>query len=72
FEGIVVSGAEKMAKPDKEIFEVILRRYGIEASKALFIDDSQANIETAKGMGFHTIHLTSDKNLPEELANTLA
>ncbi len=72
FEGIVVSGAEKMAKPDKEIFELILSRYDIEASKALFIDDSKANIDTAKDMGFHTIHLTPEKKLEEELTQTLS
>ena len=67
FDGIVVSGTEKMIKPEKEIYHVLLKRYQLEASQSLFIDDSIANIETARHIGFHTIHFANGTNLEHEL-----
>ncbi|MEM9932649.1 MAG: HAD family phosphatase [Bacteroidota bacterium] len=72
FKGIIVSGAEKMAKPDREIFDLVVERYQLTAEKSLFIDDSQANIETAQALGFKTIHLTSHKSLAQELEDILS
>ena len=66
-EGIVVSGAEKMAKPDPKIFQLLLNRYKLIANECLFIDDNQENIKTAQSLGFQTIHLTPEVNLALEL-----
>ncbi len=65
-EGIVVSGDEKIAKPDEKIFMLLLSRYGIQASESLFIDDSKPNIETAQRLGFQTIHYHNEVNLKKE------
>jgi 2-haloacid dehalogenase len=66
-EGIVVSGTEKLIKPDRRIFELLLNRFQIKSSESLFIDDSLINIETADKLGFHTIHLPEGTNLRHEL-----
>lgn len=58
FEGILVSGVEKMKKPDPEIFELLIDRYQIDASKTLFIDDNERNVITARSMGIQTVHFT--------------
>ena len=63
FEGIVVSGDEKLVKPDKEIYFVLLNRYNLEAENSIFIDDNINNIKTANEIGFHTIHLNDKLNL---------
>lgn len=55
FDGIVVSGEEKIIKPDPEIFRILLERYNLTAEDTLFIDDSPANIEAARRLGFRTI-----------------
>lgn len=55
FDGIVVSGEEKIIKPDPRIFEILLERYHLTAEDTLFIDDSRANIEAAARLGFQTI-----------------
>lgn len=55
FDGIVVSGEEKIIKPDPEIFKILLERYNLTAEDTLFIDDSPANIEAARRLGFRTI-----------------
>ena len=67
FEGIVISGEERLAKPDERIYMVLLERYGLASAECLFIDDNARNIRTAKGLGFHTIHLQNDVSLKEEL-----
>lgn len=66
-EGIVVSGTEKLIKPDRRIFDLLLDRFQIKSSESLFIDDSAINIETANKLGFHTIHLPEGTNLRYEL-----
>lgn len=66
---IVVSGEEKLIKPDQKIWEVLLERYNIKANESVFIDDNAKNIETAKHLGFVTIHITEETNLAEELRN---
>lgn len=70
FDGkIVVSGTEKLIKPDPKIWYVLLDRYHIKAQESVFIDDNPNNIETAQSLGFHTIQVNPETNLEEELTN---
>lgn len=70
FDGkIVVSGVEKLIKPDPKIWHVLLERYNIQANESVFIDDNSKNIEMAKSLGFNTIHVLQDTDLKQELAN---
>jgi 2-haloacid dehalogenase len=68
FRGIVVSGQEKMAKPDKRIFELLLDRYSIEASDTIFIDDNIININVAKELGLNAVHCDSPVGLRQKLS----
>ncbi|MFT4174703.1 MAG: HAD family phosphatase [Rhodocyclaceae bacterium] len=56
FEGIVVSGDEMLIKPEPEIYQVLFARYGIAPERAVFIDDSIANVEAARAQGMQGIH----------------
>lgn len=67
FEGIVVSGDEKLIKPDPRIFQLILDRYNLVPEESLFIDDNLNNINQAKRMGFHAIHFLNPTQLSMEL-----
>lgn len=67
FEGIVVSGAEKLAKPDPRIYHTLLDRYKVQAQSATFIDDNAHNVATAREVGLHAIHFRSPQLLEEEL-----
>src|SRR6476659_1578165 len=58
FEGIVISGEVGVNKPDRRIFEQLIRQFEIEPATAVFIDDSLANIEAASGLGFRAIRFT--------------
>jgi len=70
FQGIIVSGEEKLKKPDPRIYQLLKVRYNINPLKALFIDDSLRNIEAARAVGFHTVHFTDPYEL-EDILNDL-
>ena len=67
FDGTLVSGIEKMVKPDPAIFHLLLKRYELRAEDCLFIDDSKTNIEAAARIGFETHHFKSAAGLRQEL-----
>jgi 2-haloacid dehalogenase len=67
FEGIVVSGDEKLLKPDKKIFELLLERYGLNPGECLFIDDNIKNTIVAEELGFRTIHYSEGVDLELKL-----
>jgi 2-haloacid dehalogenase len=55
FTGTVVSGFEGIAKPDHEIYERLLRRFGLDAAMTLFIDDSPVNVSAAADAGMEAM-----------------
>ncbi|MEJ6981704.1 HAD family phosphatase [Pedobacter sp. P351] len=67
FDGIVVSGTERMRKPDPSFYQLILDRYQLPADEVLFIDDNLRNIKAALEMGIDSIHFTSPEELRIEL-----
>ena len=66
---IVVSGEEKLAKPDPAIFERAAKRFGYMPQAMLFIDDNLANIEAASALGWQVHHFTEAAILERDLAN---
>lgn len=58
FRDIVVSGAEKVAKPDPRIFDLAARRFGHAPGEMLFIDDNPANVDAARDLGWQVHHFT--------------
>ena len=68
FDGLVISGLEGVAKPDPEIFHRACQRHEITPERAVFIDDMAANVESARGLGFHGIHFTGAEALRRQLA----
>ena len=59
FQDVVVSAEEKVIKPDRRIYEIVLERTGLAPGDLLFVDDNAANIAAAAALGFHT-HLFAD------------
>ncbi|CAN5734264.1 HAD-IA family hydrolase [soil metagenome] len=66
-DGIVVSGLEKMIKPNREIFHLLIDRFNIIPGQSVFIDDNIKNIEAAKSIGFNAIHFKNPEELRDEL-----
>ncbi len=56
FDGIIVSGVERLVKPDPAIYRLLLDRYGLDAANCFFIDDNPDNVEGARSVGM-TAHL---------------
>lgn len=69
FDGVVVSGQEKVRKPYPEIYQILLNRYAIQPETAVFTDDNVANVEAAKTHGLHGVHFQTSAQLCQELAN---
>jgi len=67
FEGILVSGVEKLMKPDPAFFRLLCERYSVAPSRSVFIDDGLHNVEGARRIGMHALHFTSIDRLLEEL-----
>ncbi len=59
FIDIVVSGDEKLLKPDPAIYQVLLRRQSLTAEDCVFVDDSPKNVAAAAALGFHALHFTA-------------
>lgn len=67
FRDIVVSGHEKMLKPDAEIYALFLKRNSLQAADCLFIDDNAGNVRGAEAVGMLGHHFTSPQGLAAAL-----
>lgn len=65
---VVVSGAEKVIKPDPKIYQIALTRMGHpDPADVLFIDDREANIAAAQAMGMRGHRFTDAPALEQAL-----
>lgn len=67
FADIVVSGEEKLVKPDPPIYALAERRFGHAPDAMLFIDDNLPNVEAARACGWHAHHFADAPTLRSEL-----
>ncbi|WP_177497740.1 HAD family hydrolase [Pseudomonas sp. Hp2] len=67
FEGILVSGEERLIKPDPAIFRLLLSRYGIAPQRAVFIDDAPHNVAGAAAEGLHAVRFRDAAQLRRDL-----
>lgn len=67
FDDIIISGAVKLVKPDARIFRLALDRIGRPARECLLIDDSPANIASARDLGLATVQFHSPLQLERDL-----
>ncbi|MDH7973788.1 HAD family phosphatase [Sphingomonas sp. AR_OL41] len=67
FRDIVVSGDEKLIKPDAAIYHLALDRFGLRAEESVFVDDNADNIAGAAALGMHAILFTDEPALRAEL-----
>lgn len=67
FADIVISGREKLIKPDPAIYRLALERFALEPGTALFIDDREDNVRAGEKQGFVGHHFTDADSLAEAL-----
>jgi 2-haloacid dehalogenase len=68
FEGVVVSGAEELAKPDPAIFALLIERYRLEPATTVFVDDSPHNVDAATAAGLRAVLFTGADDLRRDLS----
>jgi len=69
FDDIVVSGDEGLVKPDKSIYELLLKRYNLLAQECIFIDDNIDNVKAAEQLGFSAILYKNSDYLKQDLSS---
>jgi len=67
FRDIVVSGDEKLIKPDPAIYALALERFGLTGPDAVFVDDNAANVAVAERVGLRALLFTGAEALRAEL-----
>lgn len=67
FDVEVLSGRYGVQKPDKRIYQILLRELGVKAKNCVFVDDLEENVEAARKLGIKGIHFTSYGALVQEL-----
>lgn len=70
-EGIVVSGEEKLIKPDERIYRVLFDRYKLLPEESVFIDDNQVNITAAERLGMHAVLFDNIESVEKRLKQLL-
>ena len=58
--GYILSSEVGVVKPEAEIYQKVLKTYNLNPVESVFIDDIQANLDTAAELGFETILSTSE------------
>ena len=67
FDGLLISGEDKLMKPDMAIYELAINRFNLMPQKTVFIDDKLENIEAAKIIHLNTIHLVDPNKIELEV-----
>lgn len=66
FDGIVISGHERVRKPAPRMYELGAERAGVHAEMCVFVDDLTFNLPPAQALGMATVHHTSaDLTIPQ-------
>jgi 2-haloacid dehalogenase len=67
FDGLLVSGEEKLKKPDPAIFHRLYEKFSLRPEDCVFIDDRDDNIESARSTGMTGIVFTDSPDLRRQL-----
>ena len=70
-EDMVISGKEKVMKPDAKIYQIALSRFGIKPEESVFIDDNVNNIIGCEAAGIHGIVFKDAGQLRSDLEKLL-
>ena len=67
FDGLLISGEDKLIKPDSAIYELAINRFNLNPNETIFIDDKLKNIQAAQNLNLLTIHLTDPNKIEDEI-----
>lgn len=67
-DGIVMSGEERVTKPDAKIYHILLNRYQLAPEECVFFDDNLNNVIAAQNIGIHAVQFQSTEQAKRELS----
>lgn len=67
FDGGIVSYQVGLKKPDRKIYEVLIDKYNIDPTSAVFYDDKPENIQAAKEVGLNAV--VFDRSIADTIIN---
>ena len=67
FEDIQISGEALLTKPDRRAFELAARRFRVDPTRTVFVDDIADNVDAAREVGFTAIRFTTAAELRDRL-----
>jgi len=66
FDGVVISGEERLRKPSRRMYELGAERAGVSMALCVYVDDLPFNLVPAEKLGMATVHHTSaEQTIPE-------
>jgi epoxide hydrolase-like predicted phosphatase len=71
FDGVVISGQERIRKPSRRMYELGAERAGVAAERCVYVDDLPFNLAPAEMLGMATVHHTSAERTIRELERLL-
>ena len=71
FEGLLISGEDKLIKPDLAIYQLAIKRFNLVPQDCVFIDDKLENVQAAKKLNFNIVHLTNPKTIGADIKKYL-
>tara|TARA_Y100000590_G_C15414590_1_gene898930 strand:- start:84 stop:674 length:591 start_codon:yes stop_codon:yes gene_type:complete len=71
FDGILISGNEKLIKPNKLFFKIAIKRFNLTPNETVFIDDNFKNITAGEELGFKTIYLQNPNTISKDIRKYL-
>jgi 2-haloacid dehalogenase len=69
FRGVLISGEVGVAKPEPEIYQILCNKFRLAPAATLFVDDSPANVEAARRLGFAATQFRGAEQLRAALAS---
>lgn len=66
FDDTFISADVKLVKPQREIYEMALKKFGVNAEECVFIDDLPANIEMGENCGIRGVVFHGDTDILRE------
>jgi putative hydrolase of the HAD superfamily len=70
-DGGLLSCDYQVIKPDPAFYQILIDKYDLVPSECVFLDDLEANLETAQKLGIHTILVKSHEQAKAELDRRL-
>lgn len=67
-DAIVISGDERMFKPQRRIYELLRERIGVPADELVFVDDVEANCEGARKAGWSALRFVDNDQIERDFA----